>query len=378
MKNDRFWPAKIASPPTVKGKDYTVKELQKKKSSMPRKAQHYVWFFGRENYAWILDKNIVPHSEEMLNEVTKKKSTSYVKAIDEVIEASGSIVLNRKHVKKPKNMQKPSRRSDDYSAGTSSTSSLQISFSNPIDVEPVDVSTAVKEKYMKIGFIGLGVLGRRMVKNLLEAGHNVSVWNRTHEKCKEFVDAGAHQFPSPAELVVNCDIIFCLVSGLEAVKSIILGNGGILQGLEACKIGLKAYVEFTSIGPAASEEICKAITNKGGKYLAAPISGPSSLPVDRVLRIVSAGDEELFNMCKDYFSVMCYDDTPVYMGSNFHEIVGFNIFTGALMRQFHENIIESIVTGEEINLIAHMQGDFSTMINDLLQFVFSDSLSDSE
>ncbi|GFR07049.1 hypothetical protein TNCT_112461 [Trichonephila clavata] len=163
----------------------------------------------------------------------KKKCTSYSKTINEIIEASGSIVLNRKHVKKPKNMQKPSRRSDDYSAGTSSISSFRISVSKPIDVEPVDVSTAVKEKYLKtkIGFIGLGMLGRSLVKNLLKAGRNVSVRNRTFEKCKEFVDAGAHQFPSPSELVVNCDIIFFLVSGLEAVKSIILGNGGTLMSI---------------------------------------------------------------------------------------------------------------------------------------------------
>ncbi|GFQ74407.1 putative oxidoreductase GLYR1 homolog [Trichonephila clavata] len=327
MKNDPFWPAKIASPPTVKGKDYTVKEIQKKKSSMPRKAQHYVWFFGREKYAWILDKNIVPHSEEMLNEVTTKKCRSYSKAIDEIIEASGSIVLNRKHVKKPKNMQKPSQRSDDCSARFFSIPSLQFSVRKPIDVESADVSTAVKEKYrkMKIGFLGLGMMGKRIVKNLLEAGHNVSVWNRTPEKCKESVDAGAHQLLSPADVVSNCDIIFCHVSGPEAVKAIVFGNEGILDGLEKCEVGTKGYVELTSIDVHTSQEIASAITNKGAEYLSAPISGSLSLAEEGLLEVRVAGDVEFFNTCAVYFSAMC--SKALYVGFDVGEVTRLNLIT---------------------------------------------------
>ncbi|GFW84241.1 oxidoreductase GLYR1 [Trichonephila clavipes] len=100
LKNFPFWPAKIADPPTVLEKVFcTAKGPQKKKSCTRRKAQHYVFFFGSQDYAWIWDKNIVPHSVEMLSNVSRKKSASYVKAIDEIIAAGGVSVPNLKLVK---------------------------------------------------------------------------------------------------------------------------------------------------------------------------------------------------------------------------------------------------------------------------------------
>ncbi|GFS45152.1 oxidoreductase GLYR1 [Trichonephila inaurata madagascariensis] len=100
MRGYPFWPAKVVSPPIVKEQVLnSTKEIQKKKSSKPRKGQHYVFFFGSHDCAWILDENIVPHSEEMLNKVSKKKSTSYVKAVEEIVDANYLVVLKPKPVK---------------------------------------------------------------------------------------------------------------------------------------------------------------------------------------------------------------------------------------------------------------------------------------
>ncbi|GFR14691.1 putative oxidoreductase GLYR1 [Trichonephila clavata] len=153
----------------------------------------------------------------------------------------------------------------------------------------------------KIGFIGLGAMGRKIVKNLLNSKHNVSIWNRTPDKCKEFVTAGAQQYNTPAELVWNCDIILCCVSGSEAVEAIIFGDCGILHGLEKSEPGSKAYIELTSMNPFTLLKIYAAITDKGGKYLEAPISDSISLVENGLPLINVAGDRQLLNDCVSCF-----------------------------------------------------------------------------
>ncbi|GFW68692.1 putative oxidoreductase GLYR1 [Trichonephila clavipes] len=290
-KHYPFWPARIVSPPTVKERAYTVKKIQKKSKVKPH---HYVFFFGTENWSWVLDENIVPHSEEMFNKVSKKKSASYVKAINKIIEESGSVVELKPKLKK---IQKPSSRSGECSTRISSIRSLQVTVTKPIDVQSMDVGADLKELYlkMKIGFIGLGIMGQKIVKNLLNAGHNVSVWNRTPEECQESVNAGACQFSSPGDLLLNCDIIFCLLSGPDAVKSVVFGNEGILQALERCNIGSKGYVELTSINLHTLLETAAAITSRGGKYLAAPISGSLTDAEDGSLSVLVGGDLQFFS-----------------------------------------------------------------------------------
>ncbi|GFX31197.1 putative oxidoreductase GLYR1 homolog [Trichonephila clavipes] len=355
----QFWPAKIVNPPIVQKKVLsTAKGLQKKNSSTARKAQHYVFFFGSNNHAWVSDKNIVPHSEEMLSKISKKKSTSYAKAVDKIIEASDSVVPEPKFVKKnsvrnrgltKKRAAKTQRQKNGLEkiekcpqqrnlaeeasdkkpfplqkSGECSlvSNTLSNDTDNPVAItkplndqsnvarecpsEPfLDLSkpsTTVTERNIKptskkIGFLGLGMMGQRIVKNLLHSGHNVSVWNQIPEKCKQFVDAGAQQFLTPADVVQNCDIAFCCVSSLEASKSIIFGNGGILQGLEKCQFGAKGYVEMTPMDPATSKELSAAIIDKGGKYLEASIYGSISLAEEGSLCILCAGDRELFHDC---------------------------------------------------------------------------------
>ncbi|GFY39071.1 hypothetical protein TNIN_380451 [Trichonephila inaurata madagascariensis] len=88
MKNYPFWPAQIVNPPVVNEKLDTDRGLPKKKPSMSRRNQHFVFFFGTRDFSWISDENIVPHSEEMVNKEIKKKSASYVKAVKEIVKAS--------------------------------------------------------------------------------------------------------------------------------------------------------------------------------------------------------------------------------------------------------------------------------------------------
>ncbi|GFY78349.1 oxidoreductase GLYR1-like protein [Trichonephila inaurata madagascariensis] len=142
----------------------------------------------------------------------------------------------------------------------------------------------------KIGFFGLGLIGQRIVKLFLDSGLDVSVCNRTPDKCKPFVDAGAKQHLTPADLILNCDIIFCCVSGPHAVESFLYGDHGILKGLETCRPGTKGYVELTSMDPQCSRAVAEAINSRGGTYLEAAIIGSRSIAEERhFLNFLSRG-----------------------------------------------------------------------------------------
>ncbi|GFS56164.1 putative oxidoreductase GLYR1 [Trichonephila clavipes] len=426
MKSFPFWPAQIVNPPTVEGKVFsTTKGLQKKKFTY-RKAQHYVFFFGSKNYAWILDENIVPHSEEMLRKVKKKKSGYYVKAIEEIVEASLAIVPKLELVKKnyvengdlDKIMEIPSIKEDElFKKPTirfvkrgrttkqkngektkkssqrrnlieeatdkelsrpklckiSINNSLSKDSDNPVSIVLpfVDISRAASEYFelpprpsldlkketmrtyvkptsKKIGFVGLGMMGQRIVKNLLHSGHDVSVWNRTPEKCEQFVEAGAKHFSTPADIVQNCDIIFCCVSGPEASKSVLFESCGILEGLEKCQFGSKGYVELTNIDPHTSLEIAEAVSERGGKYLEAPVSGSLSLAEEGSLFIISVGDDELLESCETCFCSMSKD--TYYFGSDFGLASKVNLIHNMLLGVANASLGETMALIDRMNL----------------------------
>ncbi|GFU93005.1 putative oxidoreductase GLYR1 [Trichonephila clavipes] len=350
MKTYPFWPAQIVDPPVVNKK--ALDRLPKKK------LQHYVFFFGTKNFAWISEENIVPHSEEMLSKGLKKKSSSYVKAVKEIIrasrgedsvesdESSGSPEIHKKRGRRSKRKMKRGKTkksaetlnlhlttdtqqpfatdvsnkelspvqnlssvSNDHSAPVANISQNigRISgFNNQSEFEyfpPLnylgEVTFRVTSK--KIGFVGLGMIGERIVKRLLNAGHDVSVWNRTSEKCQGCVAAGARQLRTPADVVWRCDIIFCCVSGQEAVGSILPGNDGILNGLERSVPGSKGYIDLTSMNPVIVQKINELIASKGGKYLEAPISDSMSNIEEGSLLILVTGHRRLLDDCMSCF-----------------------------------------------------------------------------
>ncbi|GFY67198.1 hypothetical protein TNIN_418071 [Trichonephila inaurata madagascariensis] len=117
----------------------------------------------------------------MLNKATKEKSSSYVEAINKIIEESDSVVELRPRLKK---IWEPSRRSANCSTLISSIPSLQVSVSKPIDVQSIDVSPDVKELYLKrkIGFIGLGMMGQKVVKKLLNVQAIMFLYGIKHQR----------------------------------------------------------------------------------------------------------------------------------------------------------------------------------------------------
>ncbi|GFW39814.1 putative oxidoreductase GLYR1 [Trichonephila clavipes] len=406
MKQYPFWPAQIVNPPVLNEK--ALKGLPKKKLTS-RKNQHYVFFFGTKNYAWILDESIVPHSEEMVNKEIKRKSGSYVKAVKEIIKASlgedsvesdelsGSPEIHKKRGRRSKRkmkrgktkkstetlnlhpmtdtqqpfatnasnkelspVQNLSRVSDDHSAPIASISNnidmISDSFSNDSELECFPPLNYSGEEFRvttskKIGFLGLGMIGQRIVKKLLNSGHNVSVWNRTPEKCQDCVAAGAQQFSTPADVVCNCDIIFCCVSGSEAVKSIVFENCGVLHGLEKSEPGSKGYIELTSMNPVTLLEIYAAITDKGGKYLEAPISASIEDIVEGLSVIFVAGNRPLLIDCLSCFHAIA--ERICFMNCEVGTVSKTNIVISYLKAQTLANLAETMSLLDGTNLSQH-------------------------
>lgn len=144
----------------------------------------------------------------------------------------------------------------------------------PPEIDMQNISETLKSKKinpsnLRFGFLGLGIMGSGIVKNLIDSGHKVVVWNRTVEKCRKFGDAGAEIAQTPCDVIDRVDITFSCVSDPSAAKQMVFGNCGVLSS-DAISHG-KGYVEMTSIDAETSQDIYDGITNKGGRYLEAQV-----------------------------------------------------------------------------------------------------------
>lgn len=160
---------------------------------------------------------------------------------------------------------------------------------------------SIRPSSLKFGFIGLGFMGQRLLKNLLNSGHQVTIWNRTPAKCKEFLEAGATQGDTPADVVIAADVVFSCLSDPRASKEIVFGSFGVLAEMNPAK----ALVEMSSIDPETSNDISEAIIARGGRYLEAPpIGNGKRAAEDGDLTIVAAGDKTLYEDCSSCFQAM--------------------------------------------------------------------------
>lgn len=150
---------------------------------------------------------------------------------------------------------------------------------------------------MKIGFIGLGIMGKPMSKNLLKAGYSLVVCDFNQDATNELVSAGAESAPSAKAIAEQCDVVITMLPNSPHVKQVALGEGGLIEG---AKPGL-VLIDMSSIAPLASQEIAKSLAEKGVKMLDAPVSGGEPKAVDGTLSVMVGGDKALF---EQYYDVM--------------------------------------------------------------------------
>ncbi|MCK6627954.1 MAG: NAD(P)-dependent oxidoreductase [Anaerolineae bacterium] len=141
-----------------------------------------------------------------------------------------------------------------------------------------------------LGYVGLGVMGSRMVKRLLDAGHTVTGYNRTQAKAGWLIEAGMRWGDSPRAVAAAADITFSMVTNTEAVKSITQGTDGILAGLTPSKI----YIDMSTMSPGYSRELAAQVAERGAAMLDAPVSGSVITLEQGKLSIMVGGERDTF------------------------------------------------------------------------------------
>src|SRR3954467_14925661 len=146
----------------------------------------------------------------------------------------------------------------------------------------------------ELGFVGLGVMGSGVARRLLDAGHTVTVWNRTRAKAGPLVDAGANWASSPREVAERSEIVFTMVTNTEAVQAVTEGADGILAGLAPGKV----YVDMSTAAPANTRSLAEQVEAAGAEMLDAPVSG-TSITVDQgKASLMVGGSDEAFERAK--------------------------------------------------------------------------------
>ena len=139
-----------------------------------------------------------------------------------------------------------------------------------------------------LGFVGLGVMGSRMVQRLLAADHRVTGYNRTKSKAQWLLDAGMTWGETPRSVAEAADITFSMVTNTEALEAVTGGTDGIIAGLSAGKI----YIDMSTVSPAASREIAAQVKSKGAQMMDAPVSGSVITLKEGKLSIMVGGDRD--------------------------------------------------------------------------------------
>ncbi len=144
---------------------------------------------------------------------------------------------------------------------------------------------------MKIGFVGLGIMGSAMASNLLKAGFKVTVWNRSPDKYSLLVDLGATVAASPRVVAESSNVVIAMMANPAAVLSVRDGAEGIIAGLSS-GIG---YVDMSTVDAGTSLESYRLAHEKGALFLEAPVAGSRKPAEDATLTIMTAGDRELYD-----------------------------------------------------------------------------------
>jgi 2-hydroxy-3-oxopropionate reductase len=162
---------------------------------------------------------------------------------------------------------------------------------------------------MNIGFIGLGIMGKPMAKNLLKAGHELTVFDINRENVDNVAAAGALAASSAAEAVSRATVIITMLPNSPHVKTAVLGEKGVLEGAKPGSV----LIDMSSIAPLASQEIEKACAARDIRMIDAPVSGGEPKAVDGTLAIMAGGDRAVFDRVKGILLNM--GATVVYCGA---------------------------------------------------------------
>jgi 2-hydroxy-3-oxopropionate reductase len=153
---------------------------------------------------------------------------------------------------------------------------------------------------MKIGFIGLGIMGKPMAANLIKAGHELVVSTHNEAAASELAELGASSAGTPREIAAQVELLITMLPNSPQVRDVALGTDGIVGGARPDLI----YVDMSSIAPAVAQEVAQALAERGVKMLDAPVSGGEPKAIDGTLSIMVGGDREAFDQVHDVLAAM--------------------------------------------------------------------------
>jgi len=194
----------------------------------------------------------------------------------------------------------------------------------------------------ELGFVGLGVMGSGVARRLLDAGHTVTVWNRTRAKADPLLDAGANWASSPREVAERSEIVFTMVTNTEAVRAVTEGPDGILAGLAPGKV----YVDMSTASPVNTRALAETVAATGAQMLDAPVSGSVSTLEEGKLSIMVGGDAETFERVEPVLEAI--GPRVFYLGPNGAAVtmkIAINISLAVQMLAFSEGLLLAEKTG---------------------------------
>lgn len=153
---------------------------------------------------------------------------------------------------------------------------------------------------MKLGLIGLGIMGKPMARNLLKAGYELYVYDLNAQAVEELAAAGARPAAGAGEVAEKCDIVMTMLPNSPQVKDVVLSPGGVLEHIRPGAV----LIDMSSINPIASREIAAELEKKGVDMLDAPVSGGEPKAVDGTLSFMVGGKREVFERCRDILAAM--------------------------------------------------------------------------
>ena len=188
----------------------------------------------------------------------------------------------------------------------------------------------------ELGFVGLGVMGGRIAKRLLDAGHEVVGWNRTRQKAEWLAAEGMTFADAPREVAAKSDVVFSMVTDVAALTAVTDGPDGLLAGLGPGKI----YVDMSSVSPSASRDLSERVTETGAQMLDAPVSGSVKTLEDGKLSVMVGGDEAAFREVEPLLRSI--GPTVTYVGGNGQAVamkIATNLSLAVQMLAFSEGVL---------------------------------------
>jgi len=188
----------------------------------------------------------------------------------------------------------------------------------------------------ELGYVGLGVMGAAVVRRLLGAGHDVTVWNRTREKAEPLLADGARWADTPRAVAESSEIVFTMVTNADAVRAVNEGDDGLLAGLGSDRL----YVEMSTASPAYTRALAEQVAATGAELLDSPISG-TSITVDQgKASLMVGGSEEAFERARPVLEAI--GPRVIYVGPSGAAVtmkIAINLSLAVQMLAFSEGLL---------------------------------------